>query len=167
MLYVSSFDCPFQTERFCLFQIAYAFGYIKLITFKLRKKKNVDVLLKKEGKMKKIITGIMGLFFVIAIALIPLSVKAEMKVMTDNEMQLVSGQASAAGLVGTGDIIFRSTMLKIGVSPAAVTIVGSKIASLAMPLINNALVTASQPALELLVNFQIPQDVIKALSAIN
>lgn len=112
-------------------------------------------------------TGIMILFFVIAIALIPLSVKAEMKVMTDNEMQLVSGQASAAGLVGTGDGLFRSTMIKIGLSPAAVTIVGSKVASLGMPLINNCLVTASQPTLELLVNFQIPQDVIKALSEIN
>ncbi|PKN37863.1 MAG: hypothetical protein CVU52_11870 [Deltaproteobacteria bacterium HGW-Deltaproteobacteria-10] len=121
--------------------------------------------------MKKIITGIIILFFVVTVALIPLNGKAEMKVMTDNEMQMVSGQVSLAGLVGTGDGIFRSTMLKIGFSPAVVTTVGSSIASLAMPLamplINSDLGTASQPTVQLLLNFQVPQDVIKALCTIN
>ena len=126
--------------------------------------------------MKKIITGIIILFFVVTVALIPLNGKAEMKVMTDNEMQMVSGQISFAGLVGTGDsmfrsTMFRSTMLQIGLNPATVTLVGSSVASLAMPLatplMNNALVTASQPTLELLMNFQVPQDVIKALCTIN
>jgi hypothetical protein len=126
--------------------------------------------------MKKIITGIMILFFVVTVALIPLNGKAEMKVMTDNEMQMVSGQVSLAGLVGTGDSMFRSTMfrsamLQLGLNPATVTIVGSSVASLAMPLatplLNSALGTASQPTAQLLLNFQVPQDVIKALCTIN
>ena len=110
--------------------------------------------------MKKIIL----LLCFAAVALIPLSAKAEMTVMTDNEMQMVSGQVSIAYLVGTGDSMLSSTMLKIGISPAVVHAPGSEIIS---PLNSNKLVTVFQPYAAILVNFGIPQDIIKALSSIN
>ncbi|KUG22836.1 hypothetical protein ASZ90_007385 [hydrocarbon metagenome] len=99
-----------------------------------------------------------------AIAFIPLGVKAEMQAMTDSEMQVVSGQVSIAGLIGTGDGIFRCTTLKMGLSPATVYILGTTVAT---PLTNNALMTVLQPVFVTLVNFQIPQDILKALSTIN
>jgi hypothetical protein len=110
--------------------------------------------------MKKIIL----LLCVATIALIPLSAKAEMKIMTDSEMQMVSGQVSVAGLVGMGDGVFRCTTLKLGLSPALVYTVGTTIAT---PLTNNELETALQPTVAILVNFQIPQDLIKTVSTIN
>jgi hypothetical protein len=42
--------------------------------------------------MNKEIKGIIVLLLMVAVMLIPLSVKAEMKVMTDNEMQMVTGE---------------------------------------------------------------------------
>lgn len=110
--------------------------------------------------MKKIV----WLLCFVAIAFFPLGVKAEMQAMTDSEMQMVSGQVSISDLVGTGDSMFRCTMLKIGLSPATVYTLGTTVAT---PLSNNALMTASQPTLATLVNLQVPQDIIKAVSTIN
>lgn len=110
--------------------------------------------------MKKIIL----LLCIAAVALIPLSVNAEMTVMSDSEMQMVSGQISVAGLVGTGDGIFRCTALKLGISPALIYTVATTGAT---PLINNDLMVAAQPIFATLVNFQIPQDLINAISKIN
>ena len=41
---------------------------------------------------KAITTGIMVLFFVLAVTIVPLTAKAEMQAMTENEMEMVTGQ---------------------------------------------------------------------------
>lgn len=109
--------------------------------------------------MKKIITGIIILFCVVSVVFVPLSARAEMKVMTDSEMQMVSGQISVAGLVGMGDTVYRSTMLKMGLSPALVYTVGTTVAT---PITNNCLVMTFQSTSTVLVNFDVPRDIFKA-----
>jgi len=56
---------------------------------------------KGEGVMNRKIKGIVVLLFIVAVTIVPLSVRAEMEVMTDNEMQSVTGQASLGSILGT------------------------------------------------------------------
>lgn len=51
--------------------------------------------------MNRKIKGIVVLLFIVAVTIVPLSVRAEMEVMTDNEMQSVTGQASLGSILGT------------------------------------------------------------------
>ncbi len=50
--------------------------------------------------MKKIVMGVMVLFFMSVITLVPLSAKAEMQAMTENEMEMVTAQITASQLIG-------------------------------------------------------------------
>lgn len=110
--------------------------------------------------MKKIIL----LLCFAAIVLVPLSAKAEMKAMTDNEMQMVSGQLSLVDPIVIGESIFRNLTVKMNINTSLITTIGTQLAT---PIINNCLVTAFQPTFARLVNFEIPQDLIKALCTIN
>ena len=87
-----------------------------------------------------------------------------MKIMTDNELQMVFAQVSIAGLIGAVDCALRCTMLKAKISPAPIYKLGTAIVT---PLLNIKLMKALMPVLAILVNFQIPQDLIKTVSTIN
>jgi len=97
-------------------------------------------------------------------AIVPSSAKAEMKAMTDSEMQMVSGQISIADPIIIGEAIFRTTTIKMSINTSLITTIGTKVAT---PITNNCLVIAFQPTVAVLVNFEIPQDLLKALSSTN
>jgi len=50
--------------------------------------------------MKKIVMGVMVLFFMSVITLVPLSAKAEMQAMTENEMEMVTAQITISQILG-------------------------------------------------------------------
>lgn len=108
--------------------------------------------------MKKIIMGVMVLFFLFVITLVPLSAKAEMQAMTDNEMEMVTAQITGAQLIG-GLISGTQTMLNYwGVSDSQFTtfltnVYNSKLVS---SLVNSKLMVALNPYLVKLLNAEIP-----------
>jgi len=108
--------------------------------------------------MKKAMTGIMVLFFVLTITIVPLSAKAEMQVMTENEMEMVTGQITGAQLVSGLIVGVQSSLNYFGVTDAQFTTFLSKVgnAKLFTSIINSKLVKALTPSLEKLLNMEIP-----------
>lgn len=108
--------------------------------------------------MKKIIMGVMVLFFMLVITLVPLSAKAEMQAMTENEMEMVTAQITGAQLIG-GLISGTQTMLNYwGVKDAQFTTFLTNIytSPLVSSLMNSSLMKALNPYLVKLLNTEIP-----------
>lgn len=94
--------------------------------------------------MKKEIKGIVVLLLMVAVMLIPLSVKAEMKVMTDNEMQVVTGE----GVLFNFATSVLITVTKLPVIGTIVTDVTKVVTPIVTPL-----VTPLAPILNPFLNF--------------
>lgn len=108
--------------------------------------------------MKKIVMGVMALFVMFVITLVPLSAKAEMQVMTENEMEMVTAQITGAQLLG-GLISGTQTMLNYwGVSDSQFTtfLTGVYNSKLVSGLMNSKLMVALNPYLVKLLNAEIP-----------
>ena len=71
--------------------------------------------------MKKIIMGVMVLFFMLVITLVPLSAKAEMQVMTENEMEMVTAQINGSQLIGGLVTGVQNGLNHLGISDAQFT----------------------------------------------
>lgn len=108
--------------------------------------------------MKKIIMGVMVLFFMLVITLVPFSAKAEMQAMTDNEMEMVSAQITGAQLLGGLITGVQTTLNYWGVSDAQFTTFLTNIynSKLVTSLMNSKLMVALNPYLVQLLNTEIP-----------
>lgn len=109
--------------------------------------------IKGEEKMKQVITGIMILLFVLAVTFVPLSAKAEMKVMADNEMEMVTGQINGGQIIGVLFAGFTTVLTKRGVDMAPIM---TSVTNMATPLMNTKLVKAIFPYLVKILTIEIP-----------
>ena len=105
--------------------------------------------------MKKIITGIMVLFFVLALTIVPLTAKAEMQAMTESEMEMVTGQITGAQLISGLISGVQTTLNYWGVSDAQFTTFLSQVGSskLFTSIIKSPLVKAITPFMEKILNY--------------
>ncbi|PKN37861.1 MAG: hypothetical protein CVU52_11860 [Deltaproteobacteria bacterium HGW-Deltaproteobacteria-10] len=105
--------------------------------------------------MKKAITGIMVLFFVLAITIVPLTAKAEMQAMTENEMEMVTGQITGAQLISGLITGVQSSLNYWGVSDAQFTTFLTQVGTskLFTSVINSPLVKAITPCMTKLLNY--------------
>ena len=107
---------------------------------------------------KAITTGIMVLFFVLAVTIVPLTAKAEMQAMTENEMEMVTAQWTGAQLMSGLITGVQSSLNYLGVSDAQFTTFLTTIGTskLFTFVINRPLVKAITPTIEKLLNTEIP-----------
>ena len=105
--------------------------------------------------MKKTITGIMVLIFVLAITIVPFTAKAEMQAMTESEMEMVTGQITGAQLLSGLISGVQTTLNYWGVSDAQFTTFLTKIGTskLFTSIINSPLVKAITPFVTKLLNY--------------
>jgi len=105
--------------------------------------------------MKKIVMGVMVLFFMSVITLVPLSAKAEMQAMTENEMEMVTAQITGSQLIcglitgvqnglnylGVSDTQFTTFLTKVG----SIKLVNSLVNRLAQSELVNKLLNTEIP----------------------
>lgn len=108
--------------------------------------------------MKKAITGIMVLFFVLAVTIVPLTAKAEMQAMTENEMEMVTGQITGAQLISGLITGVQSSLNYWGVSDAQFTTFLTRVGTskLFTFLTTNPLTKALTPTIKVLLDTEIP-----------
>ncbi|MCX5848189.1 MAG: hypothetical protein NTW65_01885 [Deltaproteobacteria bacterium] len=103
--------------------------------------------------MKRGIKGIVILLLVAAVVIIPLSAKAEMQKMTENEMEMVTGQMTIGDLLVGGATFMNNTLGALGVNTQKLS---NTLQTLANPLLKSRLMKALQPTLDAVVNLEIP-----------
>ncbi|KUG22835.1 hypothetical protein ASZ90_007384 [hydrocarbon metagenome] len=108
--------------------------------------------------MKKIIMGVMVLFFMLVITLVPLSAKAEMQAMTENEMEMVTAQITGSQLLSGLITGMQSGLNYLGVSNSQFTTFLTKVytSKLVSSLMNSKLMVALNPYLAQLLDAEIP-----------
>ena len=105
--------------------------------------------------MKNIITGIMVLLFVLAVTFVPLSAKAEMQVMADNEMQMVTGQINGGNIIAwlITDI---SGVLQKNMSASDFTKLNNTMTKFGNALLSTKLMVAIMPTFAKIMSVEIP-----------